>query len=409
MKGKVEKEDILLVDDNVENLRVLSDFLKPEDYRIRIAKDGIQALNVIKKKHPKLVLLDIQMPKMGGYETCRRLKEDNKTADIPIIFVSALSATFDKVKAFEAGAVDYIEKPFHMEEVIARVNMHLTVRRQKEQLKEALRKVNTTQNQLIQSEKMVSLGVLSAGVAHEINNPINFVSAGAAGVELDLIDLMKVLDFYDNIDLKEKYPAKIARDLEALKKKVDYQYIRDNIMVTIKDIKMGADRTADIVKNLKHFSRMDNDVKFEVDILEEIRSNVKILGRLTKKEIDFQYDFEEDIPLVIGFPGQLNQLFMNLIMNAEQAIDRKGFIKIGVKNVEGGIEISISDNGCGIPKEMGAQIFEPFVTSKEVGEGTGLGLSISFGIIKNHNGKINYTSKVGKGTVFTIYIPLKEE
>ena len=407
MTKNIEKEDILIVDDNLENLKVLSDFLRPVGYRIRIAKNGVQALNRVKSKPPKLILLDIQMPEMGGYETCRRLKQDSETMDIPVIFVSALSTTFDKVKAFESGAVDYIEKPFHLEEVIARVNTHLTVRRQRQKLKDALGKVRSAQNQLIQSEKMVSLGVLSAGVAHEINNPINFVSAGASGVELDLTDLMKVLAVYDGIDIKKCFPD-AAKTLTDLKEKIDYDYIKENIMITVKDIKMGAERTAEIIKSLKHFSRMDSDEKYEVDIYEEIRSNVKILERLTKKEIDFQLDFHDDTYLIMGFPGQLNQLFMNLIMNAEQAIEEQGQIKISTKAVKDGIEISVSDTGCGIPKEMGDRVFEPFLTSKEVGEGTGLGLSISFGIVTNHKGSITYKSKVGKGTVFTIFLPQNE-
>ncbi|MBL4707214.1 MAG: response regulator [Flavobacteriales bacterium] len=197
------KEDILLVDDNPENLKILASFLTPKGYHIRVALNGEQAINSINNKPPKLILLDIQMPKMGGFEACRRIKSNKETKDIPIIFVSALSDTTYKVKAFRAGGVDYIEKPFHMEEVIARVEAHITLRRQSVQLEEAMQKLRATQNQLIQSEKMVSLGVLSAGIAHEINNPINFVSTGAAGIKLDLIDLISVLDLYDAINLEK--------------------------------------------------------------------------------------------------------------------------------------------------------------------------------------------------------------
>jgi signal transduction histidine kinase len=406
MINKTDKEDILLVDDNPENLKVLASILKPEGYVIRLAMNGVKALESIKAKMPKLILLDAQMPKMDGYETCRELKKDEKLAKIPVIFISASSEVLDKVKAFEVGAVDYIEKPFHMDEVIARVGTHLTVRKQSEQLQEALTKINETQKRLIQSEKMAALGMLSAGIAHEINNPINFVNAGAAGIELDLIDLMRLLDMYDEIDLEKHFPNALKK-IEDFKTEIDYHYIKDNIMITVNDIKTGAARTQEIINGLKRFSRGDSEIKYKVNINEEISSNIKIIQRVSKKRILFILDLQEDIEIFDGFPGQLNQLFMNLIMNAEQSIKSNGVIKIATFNKENGVEIMISDNGCGIPKELGDRIFDPFLTTKKVGEGTGLGLSISFGIVENHNGTITFSSEVDVGTVFSVYLPYK--
>lgn len=403
-----ETEDILIVDDNQENLKVLATFLKPRGYKIRIAKNGLQALKSVDLKPPRLILLDIQMPKMGGFETCRRLKKNPETANIPIIFVSALSETLDKVKAFNIGAVDYIEKPFQMEEVLARVNTQLTVRSQKEQLEEALSKVNVAQNKLIQSEKLASLGVLTAGIAHEINNPINFVSAGAAGVELDLKDLFQLIDFYESANIGT-CSREIQDKLIELKESIDYDYLRKNLMLTVEDIKMGAERTAEIVKGLKHFSRIDTEEQFEIDLHKELSNNIKIIERLSKKDIVFYLDFDNDTQPIYGYPGQINQLFMNLLMNAEQAIGDQGEIKVLVKSQRKGAKIIIEDNGCGIPREVRNRIFEPFLTTKDVGMGTGLGLSISFGIIENHKGKISYTSEEGVGTRFNIYLPYKTD
>lgn len=400
----MEKDDILLIDDNPENLKVLASILKPEGYTIRLASSGSKAIDSAKAKPPKLILLDVQMPDLDGYETCKIFKKDKKLAQIPVIFVSALSGILDKVKAFEAGAVDYIEKPFHLDEVVVRVNTHLTVKRQQEQLEEALKKVSQTQNKLIQAEKMASLGTLAAGIAHEINNPINFVNAGANGIELDLIDLMKVIELYEKVDLKNIQPD-LAKQLDQLKAEIDYQYIKENLMTTIQDIKMGASRTAEIVKGLKRFSRVDGEEIYNVDINKEIESNVKIIKRLTKKEIEFELHLEKNITIIRGLPGQLNQLFMNLIMNAEQAIDKKGIIKITTTNKNGGVNILVADNGCGISEELGDRIFDPFLTTKEVGKGTGLGLSISFGIVKHHKGSISYTSKLKEGTTFNIQLP----
>lgn len=408
MVKEAEKDDILIVDDHINNLQILMTFLKPEGYRIRVAKNGLQALESIKKKKPKLILLDIQMPEMDGYEVCRKLKADNSTSNIPIIFISALSQTIDKVKAFSLGAVDYIEKPFQIEEVVARVFNHITLRNQRDQLALALKKVKYAQNKLIQSDKMISLGVMSAGIAHEINNPINFVSTGAMALDLDVNDLIKLLDLYDRLDSNCIDP-KHYKEIQELKQEIDYNIIRKNIALTIKDIRDGVKRTTEIVNGLKRFSRLDNGEKFELNIHEEILSVITIIERLSKKNISFVQEFDANINTIEGYPGQLNQLFMNIISNAEQAIDedKVGLIKVKTRAEQNGVRVLISDNGCGIPEDLGQRIFEPFLTTKEVGVGTGLGLSISFGIVENHKGRITYESKVNHGTTFNIYIPKK--
>jgi signal transduction histidine kinase len=404
MKDKIEKQDILLVDDNPENLRLLANILKPKGYTIRLANNGVKALDSVRAKAPKLILLDVQMPEMDGYETCKALKKNKAWKHIPIIFISALSEVMDKIKAFKSGAVDYIEKPFHVDEVLARVKTHLTVTVQREQLQEAVEKVQDAQNKMMQSEKMASLGTLSAGIAHEINNPINYVSAGAAGLELDFKDLLKLLNLYETIDFKAANPT-IANQVALLKEEIDYKYVKANILETIKDIKMGASRTEEIVKGLKRFSRMDSEEKFEVNINEEIENNIKIVKRLSKKRVLFLVELEDNPNKIYGFTGQLNQLFMNLIMNAEQAIPDEGVIKIATFNKSTGVTIIISDNGVGIPKKLGDRIFDPFLTTKEVGEGTGLGLSISYRIVESHNGTITYFSEENIGTSFHVFLP----
>jgi signal transduction histidine kinase len=403
MVDEVEKQDILLVDDNPENLKVLASILKPKGYTIRLANNGVKALESVKAKAPKLILLDVQMPEMDGYETCKTLKKNKAWKEIPVIFISALSEVLDKVNAFKVGAVDYIEKPFHVDEVIARVNTHLTLRSQNELLKEAVEQVKAAQNKLMQSEKMASLGTLSAGIAHEINNPINFINAGASGLELDLVDLMELLKLYDSVRIKQCEPE-AAKEIEIFKKQIDYTYIKENIMAAIKDIKMGASRTEEIVKGLKRFSRIDSDEMFQLDVNEEITNTIKIVKRLTQKKILFLVELEEVVTELKGFPGQISQLFMNLIMNAEQSIKEEGVIKIATVNKYQGIKVLISDNGCGIPKKLGNRIFDPFLTTKEVGEGTGLGLSISYRIVENHHGTITYSSEENVGTTFSIYL-----
>lgn len=404
MISRAEKEDILLVDDKPENLKILAHILKSKGYVIRLAKNGAEAIESVESKPPKLILLDVQMPVMDGYETCKQLKRNKEFAKIPIIFISALSGILDKVKAFNAGGLDYIEKPFHMDEVLIRVHTQLTVRRQADQLQQAIIELKLAQSKVIQSEKMASLGTFSAGIAHEINNPINFVNAGATSVEMDLRDLLRVLDTYDSIDLK-KHSPELADEIELVKNEVDYRYVREHIMDTVKDIKMGAERTKEIVYSLTRFTRGDGEQKYKTRINEEIENVVKIVKRLSKKKILFLLDLQKDIKTFDGFSGQLNQLFMNLITNAEQAIEQEGIIKIATLNKKEGINIIISDNGGGIPEDLGSRIFDPFLTTKEVGEGTGLGLSISYRIVENHGGTITYSSELNVGTTFNIYLP----
>jgi signal transduction histidine kinase len=402
----MERDEILLVDDNPENLKVLAGILKPKGYIIRLAMSGMKAIKSINAKAPKLVLLDVQMPGMNGYETCRVIKSHEDMAEIPIIFVSALTEVVDKIRAFEVGAVDFIEKPFHFDEVLARVNTHLTIRKQSEQLQQALLEVSQSQTKLIQSDKMASLGILTAGIAHEINNPINYINAGAIGLELDLIDLLKLLDYYETIDFEKQLPD-VAQKIKILKGNIEYNYLKNNLITSINDIKMGATRTAEIISGLKRFSRVDSDQHSKVNVNEVIRSNLKIVKRISKKRSKLNCDFQENINEINGYPGQLNQLFMNLIMNAQQAVDKAGVINITTLNKGEGVTIIVSDNGSGINEELGDRIFEPFVTTKKVGEGTGLGLYISFGIVENHGGTITYTSERNEGTSFRVYLPKK--
>jgi two-component system NtrC family sensor kinase len=388
---------ILVVDDNPENLKVLSKLLQPEGYKIRISTNGKQALKSIENVPPDLVLLDIQMPEMDGYEVCRLLKKDPKTAAIPIIFISALSQTADKLKGFKYGAVDYIEKPFHFEEVIARVHTHLTIQKQRNDLQLALSELKTTQTQLVQSEKMASLGVLVAGIAHEINNPINFVNAGIDSLKKDYNDIKEFLGLLKS---SPQDAIKFAEELSM-----------DDLMVimleTIEDIKYGAVRTSEIVKGLRNFSRLDNDHLKEADIHEGIDSTLLILNTKYLHRIEIITNYDLSIPEISCFPAQLNQVFMNIINNAIDAIEEEGKIEITTSQDKNNVIISIKDNGKGMSDEVKDKIFDPFFTTKEVGDGVGLGMSISHGIIEKHNGSITVISNKVEGTNFLIKLPLK--
>lgn len=263
------------------------------------------------------------------------------------------------------------------------------IRKQKQQVEEALHQLKKSQSQLIQAEKMASLGQLTAGVAHEINNPINFVSANVNPLKRNFDELVQVL--------KERRPGDETGDLDYL--------INESIQL-LSGIEEGSRRTAEIVKGLRTFSRADEGDLKSVDVHEGIESSLLILNnKLRHQQIAVEKNFAP-LPPVLCYPGQLNQVWMNLLSNAIDAIGENGTITITSSQENGKACISIRDTGKGISDDIIKKIFDPFFTTKEVGQGTGLGLSISYGIIKKHHGEIHVTSKKGEGAEFIVTLPL---
>jgi len=265
-------------------------------------------------------------------------------------------------------------------------------------------KLKETQQTLIQSEKMASLGVLTAGIAHEINNPINFISSGAHSLDKDFKDLLPLLKELKALpqegeDLKER--AENIRKLEE-----EYDKLIQYIPQTIKDIKEGVSRTVEIIKGLLLYSRSNTDEIQKVNIHKNIDASLVLLKDKFKDTINIIKKYNHDIEYIECYPGQLSQVFTNFIDNAIDAINNKGTITITtiLKNKQ--IEVSIQDTGTGISDTNLTKIFDPFFTTKEVGKGTGLGLSICQGIINNHKGKIEVKSNEGKGTEFIITLPI---
>ena len=311
-------------------------------------------------------------------------------------------------------------------EKILAANEELNV--QKEELQSILESFKKTQSQLVQSEKMASVGQLTAGIAHEINNPVTFVSAGVDSLITDLKEINEVLELYHKItpdNIEEK-----LNEIEELKEKIEYKEALTEVNKLIESIKNGAERTTEIVKGLRTFSRLDEDVLKIADIHDGLDSTLIMLRNRYKHNIEIIKDYG-DIPKIECYPGQLNQVFMNILSNAIDAIQDKGKITIktfqvspkdqaktwkGSSKPEEYLQISIKDTGKGMSENVKSKIFDPFFTTKDVGEGTGLGLSITHGIIEKHKGKIEVKSKERKveypesvgGTEFIISLPLKQ-
>jgi len=414
---------ILVVDDTPANLGLLSSILTKEGYRVRPAPNGRLALRAAHNDPPDLILLDINMPEMDGFEVCRKLKDDVRLTSIPVLFISALTETADKVKAFNTGGLDYITKPFQAEEVLARVDTHLKIRRyqlelnrKSESLQKALDELKAAQDQLVQTEKMASLGVLTAGIAHEINNPINFIKTSAHALSRDMEDIRRLLDAFE-VCGRDCPDAAVRDSITGLKADMDYDALTSELPGLVANINLGAERTADIINSLRIYSRPDEKKMSATHLEELVETALVLLQNRYKKKIDIKKTYAE-LPAVHGHAGRLMQVFNNVIDNAIDAVSggvQKGDPSIeiitAVETVEGTTYavIRIKDNGTGIRKEDLEKVFDPFFSTKEVGQGVGLGMSLSHGIIRDHQGHIDITSRVGQGTTVAIFLPSVSE
>lgn len=269
-----------------------------------------------------------------------------------------------------------------------------------------LNNLKNTQSQLVDAEKMAALGQLTAGIAHEINNPINFVTSNIKPLELDINDLKDIINRYEQIDIENDIKAQIE-EIDNFKKQIDLPFVNNEITSLLSGISEGAKRTAEIIRSLRNFSRVDETDMKPIDLNEGLQSTLVLVrnnipGNLTVvKELG-------NLPMVECMPGKINQVFMNLISNAIQAIKSKEvqqeeeFLTIRTWYIDQQVKISIKDTGIGMTEETKHRIFEPFFTTKDIGEGTGLGLSIVFSIVEKHKGFIEVNSKLNEGTEFII-------
>ena len=425
-----DSSKILVVDDTPANLEVITETLSSVGYIIATAISGDRALKRLQNYLPDLILLDVQMPGIDGFETCRQIKTNPDTANIPIIFITALSDTENIVKGFSLGAVDYISKPFQEPELLARVETHLKLQFLKQslekrviertrELKTALEQLHQSQLQMVQNEKMATLGNLVAGVAHEVNNPIGFLKGSINNTSEYIQDLFAHIECY-----QEHYPTTDDAVIEHAQE-IHLKYIKEDLPKLLSSMKVATQRITNISNSLRTFSRADTSGKVACNIHEGIDSTILILKyRLQandkRPEIEIIKEYGK-LPLVKCFLGQLNQVFMNIIANSIDAFDsvnqRETFSELKVNppkitiitkaEIENNkILIYIKDNGPGMIESVRERIFDNLFTTKSVGKGTGLGLAIAKQIIQEiHGGKLSCNSKLGQGTEFLIELP----
>ncbi|MEH2250245.1 sensor histidine kinase [Nostoc sp.] len=409
---------ILIVDDNPTNLSVLCEALNSEGFRFRVAVDGESAIAQAERNQPELILLDVQMPGIDGFETCCRLKANPVTQNIPIIFTTALADTESKTKGFSLGAVDYIPKPFAQEEVIARVRVHLQLKQLTESLEQQVsdrtKALQKAQVKLVQQEKLSTLGELVSGIGHEINNPINFISSNIPPLQGYIAAVTELLRLYE-----QEYPnptAKITTTIEDL----DLNFVLEDMAKILNSLQLGSERIRNLSNSLRNFCRSDRDAKIFADLHQGLDSTLMILQHRIKAngdrpgiQIIKSYGV---LPEVNCYIGQMNQVFMNILANAIDALDEAitqgkminliPQIKVATEiDSEQLVVIRITDNGIGIPERLKKRLFEPLFTTKTVGKGTGLGLSIAYEIVvEKHEGVLEVNSQSGVGTEFIIKI-----
>ena len=408
-------EQILIVDDE-ESVRNLFSFCLESRYACTVAASVAEALELIAENDFELIITDLMMPEMTGVDLVDQVMEI--APDTAIIMASGVDNPQSALEAVRRGAFDYLIKPCDMTELeftVERALQHRKLKLEAEQYRRDLEHRNQQlargkaelerlQAQIIHHEKMASLGQLAAGIAHEINNPVGFIYGNLDVLKQYIDELKELTDYYENSAM----PAEIADGAKMIKERIGYETLSDNLTWLLDDCSHGAERITGIVKNLRIFSRLDESEVTKTDVQEGIDSTVRLLSRYYNAgNIKLVRDYG-NLPPVEAFAGQLNQVWMNILVNAAQAVGtRNGEVTVKTYVDEAFAVIEIGDTGDGIAPKHLSRIFEPFYTTKSVGEGTGLGLSISFGIISQHRGTISVESVLKRGTTFKIRLPIE--
>jgi signal transduction histidine kinase len=413
---QVSDRRILIVDDEAGIREMFAVWLREESFECITAASADEALANLATDTYALVISDMMMPGRNGVELLREIKA--RYPDTAVIMVSGVDRPQRVRDALRVGAFDYLIKPCELdvltlsvEHALERRTLQRTARTYKAHLESqnielanSKMQLERLQGQLVHTEKMASLGQLAAGIAHELNNPAGFIFGNMDLLGEYLSQLQSLLRVYDKVSL-----ATHDRQLvDSQKTQIRYEKLVNNLDSIIVDCREGAERICDVVKNLRTFSRLDEAEIKKVDVHAGIDSTVRLLSRyFSGSPLKLRRNYGA-LPPIDCYADQLNQVWMNLLVNAAQAVTEHGEVSISTKLVQNSVVVAISDTGSGIPEGQISRIFDPFFTTKPVGEGTGLGLSISYGIIERHGGSIDVESEVGIGTTFTVRIPIRE-
>ncbi|MEO8493579.1 MAG: response regulator [Planctomycetota bacterium] len=400
---------ILVAEDSPLMRHLLVTSLKEWHYEVVEAEDGAQAWERFQQDRFPLVLTDWMMPNMDGLELIKRIRASEPEGYTYLILLTAKSEKEELVEAMEAGADDFLIKPCDSGELRVRVREGERIIRLEQTLAEQNRQLRDTQAALVQSEKLAGLGRLAAGMAHEVNNPISYVTNNLAVLRRDVTSLTELLAKYSAAreELATVRPD-LSDEIAKLEEECDLDWVRENLTQVFESSLDGLSRVRDIVNNLRDFARLDEAELDELDLNAALRSTIEVLGHeLEAKRVTVEYVLHEDLPRVICRPAKINQVLYNLLQNAVQASGSNERIIVRTwADDEDGVIVEVEDHGCGIEAENLSRIFEPFFTTKPVGRGTGLGLAISYGVVRDHGGTIDVESEVNAGSKFRLRLPL---
>ena len=366
---------ILVVDDEPINRQVLRNQLEMVGYRVEVAIDGLQGLKLLEELNPQVILLDVMMPRLSGYQTCYRIRQKYSASEMPIILLTAKDQPEDTVRGFQHGANDYLAKPFSREELLIRVQFHLKLSKATSEVYRMMDDLRGIQNQLIQSAKLAAVGEMTSGIAHELKTPLAGISTILSGVEL-------ARQLHQEIDM-------------------DATCSRVNLLVQ---------RCSAIIEHMRNYSRRTEETHSQTQIINQLLKNTLLLVEPQLKRIGgkLELNLGHDLPFVRGNDIQLEQVFINLCNNACDAMEQSEERILTIQSMAIGDEVlvRVSDTGTGMRPEVQERIFESFFTTKSSAKGTGLGMSISQNIVEQHKGQIRFDSELGRGTTFEIYLPV---